>query len=351
MPTKNLKYAIATPYIIPPILSSKKVVNVGDGFILNGVIRMVGTEPDLIISCRVQPTPEQITKINQLDFLVLAGANQLNDKFSVFPKYTVQDLKKITVPIIPMAIGIHGIPSENKEMSSNTKEIMLEIHSRIKASSWRCPLTTEYINKNLPEISEKVMMTGCPVAYDQAVLNENVKFPLAANKIAVTITDRGDFMESEGRIVEMVRERFPNSELYLCLHQDNLPKVKSWLSTTPLSGLLNSRDPFVKIRNVAKSLGYKIVPFHSAAQTIEFYKKCDLHIGSRLHAHLYFLSNAKPSFLFGFDYRHKGIAQTFGIQIRESNDFELRKEEFEGVGRRIQQGYKVMQKFKELNGI
>lgn len=348
---KTKKYAIATPYIIPDFLANKKVVNIGDGFIYSAIVRFLGHEPESVITSRQAPTEDEIRKINELDYLVLGGANQLNDGFSVFPGYQAKDLEKIKVPIIPFGIGIHGIEKENFGPKPNTVEILKEIHNRITASSWRCPLTTQYLQKHIPEISDKVMMTGCPVAYDRPILDLDRKIPLSSAIVAVTITDRGDFLNSESNILHEVKNNFPQSQLFLCLHQDMLPKVTSVLSKSLFVKCLDSQNKFIKVRALARDLGYSIIPFSTYQQAFQFYKTCDLHIGSRLHAHLYFLSQGKPSFLFGFDRRHEGIAKTYNIKIRNSGDFEMRNEEFEDVKKKIQSVYENMLLFRKKNRI
>lgn len=48
---------------------------------------------------------------------------------------------------------------------------------------------------------------------------------------------------------------------------------------------------------------------------LKLYRECDLHIGSRLHAHLYFLSLRKPSFLTYVDDRMLGFSQMLGFPV------------------------------------
>jgi hypothetical protein len=62
----------------------------------------------------------------------------------------------------------------------------------------------------------------------------------------------------------------------------------------------------------ARQLGYEIVDAAYDLRKIDFYHDCDLHIGYRVHAHLYFLSIRRPSFLVHEDGRGVGASLSLG---------------------------------------
>jgi hypothetical protein len=45
------------------------------------------------------------------------------------------------------------------------------------------------------------------------------------------------------------------------------------------------------------------------------YQETSVHIGSRLHAHLYFLSQNKSTYLFAVDGRAEGFAESLGFPL------------------------------------
>ena len=53
----------------------------------------------------------------------------------------------------------------------------------------------------------------------------------------------------------------------------------------------------------AESHHCKVVDVSGNISHLQFYDSCDLHIGYRLHAHLYFLSLRKPSYVIAEDFR------------------------------------------------
>jgi polysaccharide pyruvyl transferase WcaK-like protein len=69
------------------------------------------------------------------------------------------------------------------------------------------------------------------------------------------------------------------------------------------------------LRAYARQRGFKVVIPSSADECIQFYDHVDLHVGSRLHAHLLFLSRNKRSYLVPVDHRSVGIAEHLGFPL------------------------------------
>jgi hypothetical protein len=76
------------------------------------------------------------------------------------------------------------------------------------------------------------------------------------------------------------------------------------------------------LRAIAKKKGFKVFIPRSVKQCFDRYENIDLHLGSRLHAHLYFLSQRKPSFLTYVDDRCLGFADALDFSICEPTQFE-----------------------------
>ncbi len=314
---ESMSYSVLTPYLVPFRLQSTKKRNIGDGFILKSIKRLLHPhECSVVLTSRDEPSEEQIQQINSTKALILAGANQLTDTYSVIPKLGLRGVQKIKVPIIPFAIGIDGHEKLNRSMSRSTKTILSELHSRIKFSAWRCPMTIEYLRDNLPEFSTKYLMTGCAVAYDESILNGT---PFSANlaRIVVTVTERDDFWERETNTIDYVAERFERSTRVLSLHQAFDSQVRE-SSVKALFGMASGRKSLrtpSQLHRYAMERGFEIYIPEDVDECQDFYRSFDLHIGSRLHAHLYFLSQAKRSFLTYVDGRMKGFAQAYGFPV------------------------------------
>jgi hypothetical protein len=70
-----------------------------------------------------------------------------------------------------------------------------------------------------------------------------------------------------------------------------------------------------RLAEYARARGFQVFAARSPEEAQAFYNGCDLHVGSRLHAHLYFLSQAKRSFLSAVDGRSAGMARTLGFPL------------------------------------
>lgn len=336
-------YSVLTPYIIPRGISNKKV-NLGDGFILSAVKRMLPfSSLKYAFSTKQELTDAEILKINQGKALIIAGANQLKDTYSLWPNFSFRIYNKISVPIIPLGVGYKGGigNADIKEMSKLTKKIIIEIHKNIAYSSWRCYRTTKYLKKFAPELSEKILMTGCPVIYGHNLLKGG-KFSTAHKNIVYTPTERGEWKKREYATLNFILKNFKNSNITMVLHQD-FSKISLRDSFYCLKGNMTLPKIF---HSYARKRGVKIVIPKTIKEGEGIYNECDLHIGSRLHAHLYSLSLCKRSFLTYVDERAESFAEYLNFPIVDYKkigdcldyDFEIYRES-------AIKHYKVMEKF------
>lgn len=309
-------YSLLTPYLVPPRLRGVKAVNIGDGFIARSITDLL--QPHVCrftFSTREPLTDEALEQINSTRLLVLAGANQLDDNFTLTPGMDARGLDRIRVPIVPFGLGIHGKADRNRAMSPTTRAVLSEIHQRIRRSSWRCPQTVEYLGRECPEVASQALMTCCPVMFREPLLSGH-PFSSAARCIVVTVTERGDFWSRERRTLDFVSRRFPDSEKVLSLHQA-FPQpslARGWRAAWDRWRGRGPRRP-QELHRHAERLGFSLFFPASVEQCWELYESCDLHLGSRLHAHLYFLSRAKRSFLSHVDERCRGIAQAIDFPV------------------------------------
>ena len=336
-----------SPYLIPSSLGHKKKVNIGDGIILRAIERFVGPlSRESIISPRIAPTREQLEVIDRSKCVLIAGANQLNDNYSIWPGLTLEQLKRTRVPFIPFGVGIHGGEGHTNGLSENSRAILECMHERIEYSSWRCPATVAYLSRALPHLAHKFLMTGCPVLYDRPLL-EGRGFTDRIKRIAVTITERDDFMRRETTLLSRVAKQFPKSERYLVLHQNFSPPTRyEALSHRLLRGHMFKQNEYQKLRMHARQLGFRIVIPRDADECIQFYHGVDAHMGSRLHAHLLCLSLAKRSALIAVDGRAPGIAEFFGFPLFTADNItDGLAADFEHIRGRAQFGFRTMESF------
>lgn len=339
--------SILTPYLMPPAIAGWKTVNLGDGFILSAIQRLVGpiAEADTF-SPRLEPAAADQAAMEQSRLVILGGANQLNDNYRIWPKLTAERLTRSSFRFVPFGVGIHGDPSVTVRMSDETRAILEIVHQRVEFSSWRCPMTIAYLNENLPHLKDRFLLTGCPVIFDRPLLH-SARFHDSTRVVAVTATERGDFWEREVATLETVARNFPRARRILVVHQNfNAPSRFEALRHRFLKVDEAEEKPPVRLRRLARKLGYRVAFPESAQAAIDIYAKVDLHVGSRLHAHLRMLSQNKRSFVIPVDDRVRGMAQLFDFPICDPASLESNLSfDFETVRKAAQRVYPNMQRF------
>jgi hypothetical protein len=341
-------FTVLTPYLIPDALHGIKTVNLGDGFILRAIERLVGPIlPERQLSSRVAPTDQGVRSLAHCSAVILAGANQLSDSYTIWPGLTAELIKKQRLRLVPFGIGLHGEPGRSEHMSDETRSVLEAVHERIEFSSWRCPRTIAFLQRELPHLAGRFLMTGCPVLYDRPLL-ESDRFHCSESAIAVTATERGEFWERETQVIDAVAKRFPRSRRYFVVHQ-NFSPPRAWeglrhrLMRSSTDSISNSIEG---LRFYARRHGFRIVIPRNADECIRFYEGIDIHVGSRLHAHLLVLSRNKRSYLVAVDGRSLGMAEHLGFplslpqQLDKNWDFD-----FEIVREEARQSYMVMERF------
>lgn len=334
---RNQMRAVVTPYLLPD--GSPKTANIGDGIILRAVERLFGTFPrNLTFSSRVLPPPTSIAAMEECSAVILAGANQLTDDFAIWPDFDRAALARTRLSCVPVGIGIHGDPRRNQGMSDNTRRIITLMHERIALSSWRCPRTVAYLDREVPELRGRFLMTGCPALYDEPLLGQTA-FRRNDEVVAVAPTERGDFWGREAAIIAFVASRFREARKLLMIHQDYGKRRRKPLSVF-------RRDPRASLRKLARSFGFEIVIPASVDDAIAVYDTVDLHIGSRLHAHLHMLSQNRRSFLVKVDERAVGFSEHFGFPLCDPDRLEDYMDfDFEPVRDRARSTYETMLAF------
>jgi len=290
IPEKN--YVIISPYLLPA--SSQKRINVGDGFIMDSAVRLIGARPTAILTSRAPLTDEALFIINQSKFVLVAGANTLKDDFEITPGFDLETLRKIKVPIALCGVGHYGVEVQTKfGLNSNSIIIMNEILQRFPYISVRCDASWRYLSKSLSDNVESILMTSCPVVFPI----DNINLQFASKEIyehlVVTVTDRA-LVEQQLGILEVAPKLFRSKKNTLALHQDYGNKF---------------------LWEFARKLGYEIFRSEYYEDFLGLYRGTDIHFGNRVHAHLKCISLGVRSYLTPFDLRQLFFAESLDFPL------------------------------------
>ena len=247
---------------------------------------------------------EKLEIINKSKALMLRGGPAYTP--DVFPNiYPLEEwLDKIKAPIIPYGVGWCGKPfhrPDEFEFTSASISFLNDTHNQIAFSSCRDVLTEGILHK---AGYKNVIMTGCPAWYHLDYIGEKMRIAQPMRKIVVTTPANRALVKQTVEVLKAMVDMFPKAEIYLSFHRGILPDKQTGMRNAlaymrmALGGLLNK----VKVVDVSYSL-----------DKIEFYTHCDLHVGYRVHAHLYFLSKRLPSILINEDGRGLGMVKSMNL--------------------------------------
>jgi hypothetical protein len=137
---------------------------------------------------------------------------------------------------------------------------------------------------------ENVLMTGDPAWYDLAVADAPSARPDRVDRLAFTPPAGPIFFAQAVRLAKALRRAYPDAAGLIVHHR-------------------GVQRPFERL---ARELGWSTVDITGGAAGFAHYDEVDLHVGYRVHAHLYRLSHGRPSWLVAEDSRGVGMLRTLG---------------------------------------
>ena len=217
-----------------------------------------------------------------------------------------KDLNDIQVPVYILGSGWCGRPGDKSsealyKFTNSGKEFLRMVERTSVGLSCRDYQTLRVLNNNG---FNKVTMTGCPAWYDIGSIGKAFSVPTSIDKIVYTPAQDYRYREQSLAVMGYLRERYKNAELIVSFHR-GIGTVDEY---TSLKDASNTRQ----LASVAKEMDCKVVDSSYSAKKLDFYDHCDLHVGYRVHGHIYFLSKRLPTVLIHEDGRGKGVTEALG---------------------------------------
>ena len=252
--------------------------------------------------------------INNSKALILTGGPALVKE--MYPRvYGLrEDLSEIKVPIISMGIGWHSIVGEwrnthNYKISKGTSQLLKKIGESGYLSSVR-----DYHSLNVLHNFgiNNVLMTGCPALYDASYISNKIDRPRKIKRIGYSIgvsMVRSKKMKIQMRnTIKLLRGMFPDTEIIAVFHHSI---ASSYLSTEGASRKVYKTH--IDFKDWLEREGFPYIDISGSADNLmKFYSSCDLHVGYRVHAHIFMNSISKLSLLIAEDGRGKALEKVIG---------------------------------------
>jgi len=252
--------------------------------------------------------------VNDSKALILMGGPALVEDMVPRVYGLAEVLDKIKVPIIMMGIGWKSQKGNwentyNYKLNPKSYELVKKVNDSGYLSSVR-----DYHTLNALRFNgfDNILMTGCPAYYDQNHINTEFT-PNEIKKVAFSLGV--SFIESPSMFKLMkenilaCKKMFFDKEFEVVFHHS--------LNREKFSSAYKSASHHVKAHNkFADWLEENNIKYSdisgSAENLMNYYSNVDLHIGYRVHAHIFMNSIARKSILISEDGRAKGVKGAIG---------------------------------------
>ncbi|MHA1960594.1 MAG: polysaccharide pyruvyl transferase family protein [Candidatus Thorarchaeota archaeon] len=259
---------------------------------------------EIVVVKRSEPFDSLLQDVNQTAGMIICGGpgyrRHFNRTYSFFEHYD-----SLEIPIIPLGLGWQGVPLYHPEKFSFNKQsisLIRQIHKSIPLSTTRDEITRNIL---LNTGITNVVNSGCPTLFDFEKMRLNTQFtkPTDPKQIAVSMAQNPTLYRQNLDLLEDIKKRFPDVEIHTVFHRG----VDTDVFTSEEEGHQLRR--FVR---KTKEMGFEIIDLAYNLDRISVYQDADFHVGYRVHAHAYCISQRIPSFLLWEDGRGQGMSLNLG---------------------------------------
>lgn len=257
----------------------------------------------------------RLNEVNSSKALILLGGPALQSSMrpKIYPM--VDDLDKIQVPVIMMGIGwksINGNWSDTYQYPLSDESI--ELLKKIDQSGYQSSVRDYHtLNAICFKGYDNFIMTGCPAYYDLDSIGKEIKVSKELNKVAFSlgvsfIESRS--MEKQMKNVILELNKIYEDQTFEVVFHHSLQKKEFLRTYNATSYHVNAHNEFANWLD-QQNINYVDIS-GSAENLMNYYSDVDLHIGYRVHAHIFMNSISKFSILISEDGRAKATKDVIG---------------------------------------
>jgi len=265
-----------------------------------------GMQDYLELHSRRESLDSRLDEVNATKAVIICGGP--GTVWNMYPRTypLASNLDDIKVPIVIMGSGWYGVPGDDATLeqyrfNASTKGMFEKIRRQGSNIGVRDYLTESALKNNG---ITNVTMTGCPSWYDLEHLDDDFEAPATIKTVVFTPPARRIFQGQAVQVMKVLPRLFPWARLVCSFHRgieadEQTPQEDArWMGQLALT---------------AGELGYEVMDTSYGLEKVSFYEECDLHVGYRVHGHIYFLAKRKPSFLIHEDGRGRGTSEALGL--------------------------------------
>lgn len=292
------------------ILLSGAIKNSGDYLITERTRRLlehVYQDAEIVKIIGNYPLGAKLDEINSADAMVIAGGPSYTKKLYPRDIPLVEDLNTIKPKIFILGSGWYGNLTTDSEIfnyrfEESSKDLLRRVEKDSKFLGCRDYYAVRVLRANG---FTSGVMTGCPAWFDIASIGKRYTGNGEIKKILISDpADIRSFGDQSLQVVKYVKKKFPNATVEYIFHRGTKHD-----KFTPK----NVADCIDKVITELNQLG---VTYHDIAfgcEGFKLYDDCDLHIGHRVHAHIYNMSIRNISILIEEDSRGAGVNEAMSL--------------------------------------
>lgn len=299
--------------------------NAGDFLIVKRseeLVRQIYPDAELSFFNRCQSLEGYLYEINKMDALIFCGGPMYIPNLYPQGMPLVSDLNRIQVPLFALGLGWFGGSSRNQDVYRyRFDDPTLSLFHRIERDTHTLGCRDWYsvnILRNNGIWSGK--MTGCPAWYDlEYISQEDFRNagPRKMKKICISDPAYAGSLKWMTDLAAYVRQLFPSAEVRAVFHRGLKADAYTEKQTAQL---------VQQAAEECRKMGVECLDISYGCGGFSVYDDCDLHIGFRVHAHIYNLSRRNASILIEEDGRGAGVNQALGLEHITGYDFKLKSD-------------------------
>lgn len=277
------------------LLLHRAINNAGDYLIFDRAVKLIeASRPDL--EYRVGkawiPLLDQFSATEIRNFAAIVVCGGPGYQRNMYPRvYPLVDIERFPTPIALLALGSYvfpGTPTQLREydLGHRTRRFLHHVLERTPYLGARDPVTDRLLRDNG---LDRVLMTGDPAWYDLDRINAPMPMMHAIGSLAFTPPANPLFFPQAIAVMRCLVGRYPRAQRSVVFHSGQQ----------------------ATFRREASAGGWTIRDISGSVDGMRGYDAADLHVGYRLHAHLYALSRAIPTYLIAEDSRGHGANAAF----------------------------------------
>ena len=291
-------------------LLSGAIKNSGDYLITDRCIKLIQhVYPDVSINTIIgnYSLNDQLNEINDMDAVIIAGGPSYTKKLYPRDIPLVKNLNQIKPKFFIIGSGWYGNLTNDKELwNYQFEKTSCDLLKRIEHDSKVLGCRDFYSIKVLQVNGfQSGVMTGCPAWYNIEKVTSRLEFCKDIKKIMVSDpADVRAFGTQSLELIKFLKKMFPYATIEYVFHRGT---TSDQFTNNFVAQSINKLIIELKKMNII----YHDISY--SCDGFKLYDDCDLHVGHRVHAHIYNLSQRHMSILIEEDARGAGVNEVLGL--------------------------------------